>query len=751
MVKRHIIITGLILFTSHVSAQTTIEGGDVSGIWTLANSPYLIFDEVTIPNDSTLSIEPGVLVEFQGHYALHVQGRLLALGTESDTILFTVNDTTGFNDPDTNLGGWNGIRFIDTPLTNDSSKIVYCKLQYGKAVADVWHLNAGGAICAIHFGKLLISNSLLTHNLAGGRESDSPSGGAVHLAWADVRFVKTTSSYNYAYNGGAMHCHESSPTFIDCIIVHNTAVQSGGIAIDGECQVTLLNCSLLSNRSQNLGGGILFGGNSVGTLENVTISGNTANWGAGIGASSCELLLNNCTITENISSGLGGGIAADNTLLNIENSTFIQNSAGTGGGIHTDKSDLHLDNCLFNLNMAINGDGGAINYFADTLIFVRPYQVELTNCDFVKNEATGICGGIKIDQVNSETSLIDVTINRCEFNQNHADRVCPLRITGNIADFTVTNSLFSGNTSTRWTAGPGFLSGCTGQVINCLISSNYSYVTDSSAQAAGSSVGSGAHVDYINCTITDTTDWDGVGLSFRAGATGTVLNSIIWGCGENPIAITTSQELGSTVYVNYCNLENGIDSVRVSDSLSTLHWGAGNIAEEPQFIDIKSSDYHLQDTSPLIGSGINCFTLEDVMYCAPESDIDGNPRPAPKGTNTDMGAYENSLGIPSSITGNIRQLPLRFSLDQNYPNPFNPRTIINYELQITDYVELNIYNILGQKVVTLVNERKEAGIYQVEWDASEFANGIYYYRIKVGDPARRTGEFQDVKKMILLR
>jgi flagellar hook assembly protein FlgD len=59
-------------------------------------------------------------------------------------------------------------------------------------------------------------------------------------------------------------------------------------------------------------------------------------------------------------------------------------------------------------------------------------------------------------------------------------------------------------------------------------------------------------------------------------------------------------------------------------------------------------------------------------------------------------------------------------------------------------VELSVYNLLGQKVATLVSENQNAGYHQVEWDASGFAGGIYYYRIEAG-------EFQDVKKMILIK
>ena len=68
-------------------AHTEIPAGDVSGTWTKANSPYYINGEITIPNDSTLTIEPGVEVIFTGHYVFFVKGRLLAIGTEQDTIL----------------------------------------------------------------------------------------------------------------------------------------------------------------------------------------------------------------------------------------------------------------------------------------------------------------------------------------------------------------------------------------------------------------------------------------------------------------------------------------------------------------------------------------------------------------------------------------------------------------------------------------------------------------------------------------
>jgi hypothetical protein len=108
---------------------------------------------------------------------------------------------------------------------------------------------------------------------------------------------------------------------------------------------------------------------------------------------------------------------------------------------------------------------------------------------------------------------------------------------------------------------------------------------------------------------------------------------------------------------------------------------------------------------------------------------------------------ENFFG-ESKIAGideqDVINIPKKYELYQNYPNPFNPMTIINYELPITNKVELYIYNLLGQRVATLVSKKQNAGVYNVEWDGSEFPSGIYYYRIKAGN-------FVDVKKMILLK
>ena len=100
--------------------------------------------------------------------------------------------------------------------------------------------------------------------------------------------------------------------------------------------------------------------------------------------------------------------------------------------------------------------------------------------------------------------------------------------------------------------------------------------------------------------------------------------------------------------------------------------------------------------------------------------------------------------IVSGLDESGQALPKTFALLQNYPNPFNPLTMISYQLPVISEVELNIYNLLGQKVATLVKEEQTAGYQQVEWDASRFSSGLYYYQIFAG-------KYRDIKKMVLLK
>lgn len=86
--------------------------------------------------------------------------------------------------------------------------------------------------------------------------------------------------------------------------------------------------------------------------------------------------------------------------------------------------------------------------------------------------------------------------------------------------------------------------------------------------------------------------------------------------------------------------------------------------------------------------------------------------------------------VPDGLINN--DIPADFMLQQNYPNPFNPTTNIKFEIAETSEVSLSIFNVMGQRVATLVNEVKAPGSYEIAWNAQEMASGIYYYRLRAG-------------------
>ena len=112
--------------------------------------------------------------------------------------------------------------------------------------------------------------------------------------------------------------------------------------------------------------------------------------------------------------------------------------------------------------------------------------------------------------------------------------------------------------------------------------------------------------------------------------------------------------------------------------------------------------------------------------------------PEPGGTGSTLAV---TVTVTSLITG---ILPDAYSLSQNYPNPFNSSTVIQYELPEATWVRLEVYNMLGQAVATLVDGNQQAGFHSYNWNANNFASGIYFYRITAG-------KFRASKKMVIIK
>jgi hypothetical protein len=122
-------------------------------------------------------------------------------------------------------------------------------------------------------------------------------------------------------------------------------------------------------------------------------------------------------------------------------------------------------------------------------------------------------------------------------------------------------------------------------------------------------------------------------------------------------------------------------------------------------------------------------------------------------TNSDVGLRRFDLVIgtdqfirDNSISADL--VPATFQLEQNYPNPFNPVTVLRYQSPIAGWASLKVYNLLGQEVAALVDENRREGYYEMRFDGSGFASGVYFYRLSVSGKQQT---YSDTKKMILLR
>jgi len=103
------------------------------------------------------------------------------------------------------------------------------------------------------------------------------------------------------------------------------------------------------------------------------------------------------------------------------------------------------------------------------------------------------------------------------------------------------------------------------------------------------------------------------------------------------------------------------------------------------------------------------------------------------------GSFTYSNEVEAEIS-----LPTEFTLMQNYPNPFNPSTVISYQLPAANHVTLKVYDVLGREVVSLVNEQKDAGAYEINYDASKLSSGIYIYKLNAGN-------YSAIKKMMIVK
>jgi hypothetical protein len=636
--------------------------------------------------------------------------------------------------------------------------------------------NGGGIICWQNtistFDSVKVSNNSAYNgggvslieceiNLSGCDINDNSSawiGGGINAYSCTIEINNTNFQRNTAYIfGGAMGIYNSELTILNSGLMDNgarilgggihsdfstieiknttferdTTSDSGGAIFTWHCDLTIDNSEFVDNLSVN--GGAISSDSSSLMITGSNFTYNSAQWGGGISNNRGEIYLEDCLFIRNISEH-GGAINTAFSNAEFTNISFEQNHSIWGGGIDAFNTSMHIDSCLFLQNEA-EENGGGIQYHIDTSQFVNPYKLEILNSGFTKNSAL-LRGAIEIQQYFSEISLVDVRIDKCEFIENTIDRGGNLLITGFVKEFTISNSVFTGNTAALRTATCQFSNHVSGKIYNCLFNSNYTI-----NGGAASSLGTGTEVNFINSTFYH--NIGGAALTLRNASYSTLINNIFWGTKRSTIIVNAVTDTTPCILnINYCDIQYGFDSIVVKDTVSVVEQGIGNIENDPLFLDTLNNNFRLQDTSPCNSAGVDSIEIAGFWSYCPTTDIEGNFRPNPSGSMPDIGAYESQYIV--DIKEYNLSLPTEYTLFQNYPNPFNPNTTIKWQIPATGFVTLKIYDVLGKEVTTLVNEELRAGKQETIFNASHYNSGIYFYQLKVG-------KYLYTKKMILLK
>ena len=627
------------------------------------------------------------------------------------------------------------------------------------------------AVILIHEVETLTLKNFTLRN--GYTEAHGCAGGGALLVAADDMY---TASYG---NGGAEQGEISTPLIENLIIEDSHSYTGGGLSFFRVNGPIVNNLIIRNNTSSFHGGGMFIYVSDV-TLNDLTIYGNETlgadgydvSHGGGImmnqaggtysnlhiydntavamgGALWCSYggwwSLNNSLIENNNASWNGGGIAFydNNTkdgIPEINNCIISNNNAngtgwfGYGGGYWAFNSDVIIDSSIFSSNYA-NNNGGATNSWGGSSIIISN--------SIVKDNviASGDGGGIYIADDAGQNS----SIRKCTITSNIGSNGggVSLGVTTILVNNTVYGNLLGGGIGIRNSA-PALVS-------NSIVYNNDPspfegtisnlYVNHSNVESGWNGVGnineSPMFTDALSgdftlqngspCIDAGTTDANQNGVDDIFTFEGTAPDM---GAFEAIFILLAPENITANVFENqgmvYFNwdLSNTVDSIKIEKST------VEDFSDEIEIFFTSENSYLDLGLEEGIEYFYRFYTIFEELVSEP-SDI-----------------FTISFGVLKT-KDNKSLIPDHYSLYQNYPNPFNPSTNISYDLPENMMVSINIFDLMGRKVKTLINEYQPAGSKSIQWSGTDnydrpIPAGMYLYTIHAGN-------FIQTKKMILLK
>jgi len=607
----------------------------------------------------------------------------------------------------------------------------------------------------------------------------------------NVENLTLTNGFDQNSGGGAIYCWDTDINLENILIINNTSKHSGGGISLNECDnPQLTNVKIIGNETQSyLGGGGIYCYYSNPILNNVDIiENNSFSSGGGIyfhqsypvfdPNGSCNIYLNNVDFNS------GKDLSTNNTStidIIVDTFTVIQpedyfaspienfNFTISNAIIQQEDNDLFVNPTGSNSNTGLTPEDPlqTINMALNKIISNEsdPHTIFLAEGVYSASNSSEIFplqarSYITFSGTDRATTILDAE-NECNVF------ICNDIIELGINNITITNGFdvydYSGYYGYNSGGGINMFNSEDVSIRNVIISNNtagqgaglYCYDTNLNVSDAvfynnhtsslfGNSKGGAMYCSsynndqiYLvlsNLTIINNSAQTNGGAIHLQYINALMLNTICRDNEPQQIYLDGYNNESSFIVTN-SNIDGGLEGI-INDDYGAINWIEGNIDEDPLFLDPLNNNYYLQNTSPCIDAGTAFFEWNGEVFV----DLDEDEY---FGSAPDMGGFEWN-GTPANDELEVVSFELR-----NFPNPFNPETKISFSIPEDSKVELNIYNIKGQKVKQLLCDQISAGQHSLNWNGKDnsekqVSSGIYFYQLKTSNKVL-------MKKMILLK
>ncbi len=249
-------IPEIILFPNRSNHLRVIEvSGEITENTIWDTDTVKVVGDVNVNNEVILTINPGVIVEFQDHYKLSISGTIIASGSAENFIHFTSSNPELFSIDNATAGCWNGIRFENTLSTNEESILEYCIIEYSKAVSEDI---IGGAISLYNFSKLKVINCIIQDNVA-------EYGGAIGCTYnSSPQIIGNLFLNNFALTGGSpFYVSYSYPFLTNNTVLNNEVINEEVYYRTGAVETFLSKPKITNNIIRNNYTNYIYGGQLI--------------------------------------------------------------------------------------------------------------------------------------------------------------------------------------------------------------------------------------------------------------------------------------------------------------------------------------------------------------------------------------------------------------------------------------------------------------------------------------------------------